>query len=289
MWDNNSTIKVTKASGIRVPFNKNKLKQSLLRSGASSQQAEDIANEIVNRLVDNMSTKEIYRKAFRLLKDRSRPMAARYKLKRALMELGPSGFPFEQFVAELLTYKGYKTEVGVTIQGHCVKHEIDVIAEKDDQHFMIECKFHNQQGYICDVKIPLYIQSRFLDVERQWKQIDGHDKKIHQGWVVTNTRFSDDAAQYGRCMNLNLVSWDYPKNNGIKDWINLSGLHPRTSLTTLTGKEKQALLNRKIVLCKALHHGEGILESIGVRPPRLQKVLEECAALCQALEKSYRY
>ena len=63
MWDNNSTIKVTKASGIRVPFNKNKLKQSLLRSGASSQQAEDIANEIVNRLVDNMSTKEIYRKA----------------------------------------------------------------------------------------------------------------------------------------------------------------------------------------------------------------------------------
>jgi hypothetical protein len=265
------------------------LKQSLLRSGASSQQAEDIANEIVNRLVDNMSTKEIYRKSFRLLKDRSRPMAARYKLKRALMELGPSGFPFEQFVAELLTYKGYKTEVGVTIQGHCVKHEIDVIAEKDDQHFMIECKFHNQQGYICDVKIPLYIQSRFLDVERQWKQIDGHDKKIHQGWVVTNTRFSDDAAQYGRCMNLNLVSWDYPKNNGIKDWINLSGLHPVTSLTTLTGKEKQALLNRKIVLCKALHHGEGILESIGVRPPRLQKVLEECAALCQALEKSYRY
>ena len=45
MWDNNSTIKVTKASGIRVPFNKNKLKQSLLRSGASGQQAEDIANE----------------------------------------------------------------------------------------------------------------------------------------------------------------------------------------------------------------------------------------------------
>ncbi|MCG7859256.1 ATP cone domain-containing protein, partial [Flavihumibacter sediminis] len=115
MRDNNRNINVTKASGIRVPFNKNKLKQSLLRSGASSQQAEDIANEIVNRLVDNISTKEIYRKAFRLLKDRSRPMAARYKLKRALMELGPSGFPFEQFVAELLTYKGYKTEVGVTI------------------------------------------------------------------------------------------------------------------------------------------------------------------------------
>ncbi|MBS1645335.1 MAG: hypothetical protein JST36_09885, partial [Bacteroidetes bacterium] len=48
MRDNNRNINVTKASGIRVPFNKNKLKQSLLRSGASGQQAEGMANESVN-------------------------------------------------------------------------------------------------------------------------------------------------------------------------------------------------------------------------------------------------
>lgn len=279
-------INITKASGQKAPFNEGKLKQSLLRSGATNEQADDITNEVMEMLVEGMSTRKIYKAAFRLLRNYSRPAAARYKLKRAIMELGPSGFPFEMFVAELLKYKGYQTKVGVIVQGHCVKHEIDVIAEKDEHHFMIECKFHNHQGYASDVKIPLYIQSRFLDVEKQWKQLDGHAEKFHQGWVVTNTRFSDDAAQYGRCMNMNLVGWDYPKHNGLKDWIDGSGLHPVTCLTSLTQKEKQQLLDKKIVLCKTMHHNNALLQSIGVKPPRLQKVMDECAALCELYSKT---
>lgn len=283
---NIENINITKASGEKAPFNKEKLKQSLLRSSATNEQAEEIANEVIEMLVEGMSTRKIYKAAFRLLRNYSRPAAARYKLKQAIMELGPSGFPFEMFVAELLKYKGYQTKVGVIVQGHCVKHEIDVIAEKDEHHFMIECKFHNHQGYASDVKIPLYIQSRFLDVEKQWKQLDGHAEKFHQGWVVTNTRFSEDAAQYGRCMNMNLVGWDYPKHNGLKDWIDGSGLHPVTCLTSLTQKEKQQLLDKKIVLCKTMHHNNALLQSIGVKPPRLQKVMDECAALCELYSKT---
>jgi hypothetical protein len=285
---NAENINITKASGLKVPFNKGKLKQSLMRSGANSEQADEVVNEVMEMLEEGMSTRKIYKAAFRLLRNVSRPMAARYKLKQAIMELGPSGFPFEQFVGELLKHRGYKTQVGVIVKGHCVNHEIDVIAEKDEHHFMIECKFHNRQGYVCDVKIPLYIQSRFLDVEKQWKQLDGHAEKFHQGWVVTNTRFSEDAAQYGRCMNMNLVGWDYPRNNGLKDWIDSSGLHPVTCLTTLTHREKQELLDKKIVLCKTLHHNHALLQSIGVKPPRLQKVMDECAALCETfLEKTF--
>jgi len=278
-------INITKASGQKAPFNRGKLKQSLLRSGASAEQADEILSEVMDMLVEGMSTRKIYKTAFRLLRNVSRPAAARYKLKQAIMELGPSGFPFEQFVAELLNYKGYETQVGEIVQGHCVKHEIDVIAEKDKHHFMIECKFHNRQGYVSDVKIPLYIQSRFLDVEKRWKQLDGHAEKFHQGWVVTNTRFSDDALQYGRCMGLQLIGWDYPHKDGLKDWIDRSGLHPVTCLTTLTQKEKQQLLDRKIVLCKTLHRNHSVLQSIGINSPRLQKVMEECSALCQSISK----
>lgn len=278
---NAENINIIKASGEKAPFNKGKLKQSLLRSGATNEQADEITNKVIEMLVEGMSTRKIYKTAFRLLRNYSRQAAARYKLKQAIMELGPSGFPFEQFVGELLKHKGYKTQVGIILKGHCVNHEIDVIAEKDEHHFMIECKFHNRQGYVCDVKIPLYIQSRFLDVERQWKQLAGHAEKFHQGWVVTNTRFSDDASKYGRCMNMNLVGWDYPKNNGLKDWIDGSGLHPVTCLTTLTQKEKQQLLDRKIVLCKTMHHNQSVLQNIGIHSPRLEKVMEECSALCE--------
>lgn len=283
---NVENINITKASGQKVPFNKGKLKQSLLRSGATNEMADKIANEVIEMLVEGMSTRKIYKTAFRLLRNVSRPIAARYKLKQAIMELGPSGFPFEQFIGELLKHQGYKTQVGVIVKGHCVNHEVDVIAEKDKYHFMIECKFHNQQGYVCDVKIPLYIQSRFLDVETAWKQIDGHAEKFHQGWVVTNTRFTEDAAQYGRCMNMNLVGWDYPPNNALKDWIDDSGLHPVTCLTTLTQNEKQQLLDKNIVLCKTMHHNHVLLQNIGIKQPRLQKVMDECSALCEAFSNS---
>lgn len=286
---NTESINITKASGEKAPFAKEKLKQSLLRTGATNEQADVITNEVIEMLVEGISTRKIYKTAFRLLKNYSSPAAARYKLKQAILELGPSGFPFEQFIGELLKHRGYKTQVGVIVKGHCVNHELDVIAEKDEHHFMIECKFHNRQGYSSDVKIPLYIQSRFLDVEKQWKQLDGHAEKFHQGWVVTNTRFSDDAAQYGRCMNMNLVSWDYPIHNGLKDWIDGSGLHPVTCLTYLTQSEKQQLLDKKIVLCKTIHHNHALLQSIGVMPPRLQKVMVECAALCETFSDKQNF
>lgn len=275
-------IQVTKASGQKAPFDKGRLKQSLLRAGAAPEQANEILAKVMDLLVEGMSTRKIHKTAFRLLRNLSRPVAARYKLKHAIMELGPSGFPFEQFIAELLKHRGYKVQVGTIVKGFCVNHEIDVIAEQDENQFMIECKFHNRLGYISDIKIPLYIHSRFLDVERQWKKSDA--QKLYQGWVVTNARFSKDAAQYGQCMNLHLVGWDYPQYEGLKEWIDHSGLYPVTCLTTLTNKEKQTLLDKKIVLCKMLNHNQTLLESIGIEPPRLQKVLDECFVLCEKLQ-----
>lgn len=281
MKNNEENINITKASGLKAPFNKGKLKQSMLRAGANDKQADEIVNEVLEMLVEGMTTRKIYKIAFRLLKKVSRPLAARYKLKQAILELGPSGFPFERFIGELLNNQNYKTQIGVIVKGLCVNHEVDVIAEKDKHHFMIECKFHNRQAFGCDVKIPLYIQSRFLDVESSWKKLDNHTEKFHQAWVVTNTRFSEDAAQYGRCMNMNLVAWDYPKNNGLKDWIDSSGLHPITCLTTLKHKEKQLLLEKKIVLCKTLQLNLALLQSLGIKPPRLKKIMDECLALCE--------
>ena len=280
------TATIIKASGESEVFQKDKLLQSLMRAGASTILAEKVASEVAKGLRNGMSTKHIYKKAHELLRRAARPVAGRYHLKNGIMELGPSGFPFELYVSEILKQNGFEVQVGKIVEGRCVNHEVDVIAQKDNRHFMIECKYHNSSGMVCDVKIPLYIQARFQDVEARWKLIPGHAEKFHQGWVVTNTRFSEDAVQYGRCMNMNLVGWDYPPNNAIKDWIDGSGLHPVTSLTTLTQKEKQQLLDKNIVLCKTIHHNHALLQNIEINQPRLQKVLDECSALCEAFSNS---
>lgn len=277
-----SKKKIVKAFGKLEEFSPEKLKKSLQRSGATADHISSVVKEISSQVQEGMTTKEIYRRAFQLLRQYSPPQAARYKLKQAINELGPSGFPFEMYVAVLLQEEGYKTIVSTIIAGHCVKHEIDVTAEKDEKHFMIECKFHNGQGTHCDVKIPLYIQSRFLDVERKWKEMPGHQNKFHQAWVFTNTRFTDDAIKYGTCMAMALVSWDYPSGLSLRDRINKSGLHPLTCLTTLTSHEKKSLLDKRIVLCKDICRQPELLKQIGITNEiRLQKILNEGRQVCQ--------
>jgi hypothetical protein len=278
----NKSVLIKKYSGEYQAFDVNKLINSLRRSGADEDIIQNIARKVQEQIEEGMTTKKIYQLAFNMLKGKSRLSASKYKLKKALMELGPSGFPFEKLVGKLFAHEGYVTKVGVIVQGNCVQHEIDVIVQKDNKHYMIECKYHSDQGRTCNVKIPLYIQSRFLDVKAKWEHQEGHETKLHKGGVYTNTRFTTDAIQYGTCIGLLLTSWDYPMGNGLKDRIDKLGLHPLTALTTLTKAEKTKLLDKDIVLCKELHENPTLLKQIGIDKKRHKKILEDSEALCKS-------
>lgn len=278
----NKSVLIKKYSGEYEAFDVNKLINSLRRSRADEDIIQDIARKVQEQIEEGMTTKKIYQLAFKMLKRKSRVSASKYKLKKALMELGPTGFPFEKLVGQLLAHEGFDTEVDVIVQGNCVQHEIDVIAQKDNNHYMIECKYHSDQGRYCNVRIPLYINSRFLDVEKQWERQKGHGSKLHKGGLYTNTRFTSDAVQYGTCVGLLLTSWNYPQGDGLKDRIDKAGLHPLTALTTLTKAEKSKLLDKGIVLCKELHENPALLEQIGVDKKRHKNILADSKELCQS-------
>lgn len=273
-------IKVTKASGEVETYDESKLRRSMANAGADQKVIDYIAASIRDKLVDGISTRRLYKEAFKMLKKRSDRYAGRYKLKEALLELGPTGYPFERFIAELLKLLGYSTQVGQVIRGICVSHEIDVLAEKENEHYIIECKFHNRKDHKCNVKVPLYIQSRFLDVKSEWSSRPGHKNKNHFGWVVTNTRFTKDAIEYANCVGLKLLSWDYPGNRGLKDLIGTVNLHPITCLSSLSDEYKQELLERDIVFCKQLAGNRQLLEQLGLDGNSIDKVQKEAMEIC---------
>ncbi len=244
-----SPVHVTKYSGEIEEFDESKLRYSLKNAGADQQTIDQIANRIQDELYEGIPTQKIYKEAFQLLQVKSLQSAGRYKLKEALFELGPSGYPFERFVGELLHRLGYKTEVGVVVKGECVSHEIDVIAHNDREYIMVECKFHNRNDNHCNVKVPLYIHSRFIDVKKNLYDLPEHKNKIHKGWIVTNTRFTSDAKVYGLCVGLKLLSWDFPKKNALKDLVERLNLHPVTCLSSLSNEEKSQLLENDIIFC----------------------------------------
>jgi ribosomal protein L21E len=241
-------MKIIKANGEETVYDSEKITRSLERAGATQEVIQKVLSTTEKELFDGITTKAMYKIVFRNLKKLSHGTASKYHLKNAIMELGPTGFPFEKFIAVLLEAEGYQTLTDQIVQGHCVKHEVDIIAEKDNKHFMIECKFHGMAGNICDVKHALYVHARFLDVEKTWINKPGHAQKFHQGWLVTNTRLSGDAEKYGQCVGMGLLSWNYPKGNSLRERIDRNGLYPITCLTSLTKHEKQTLLNKMIVL-----------------------------------------
>lgn len=118
-----SELIITKASGLKAPFSTEKFKRSLINAGAAEEQAQAIMDELKPKLYEGISTKKIYRIAHNLLRERSGHLAAKYHLKGAIMELGPSGYPFEKFIGEILKQQGYSVTVGVIVKGKCVYHE----------------------------------------------------------------------------------------------------------------------------------------------------------------------
>lgn len=275
----NKVVVVKKISGDLEAFSLQKLSKSLQNSGASSQDIEKIVEAIQPELFDGISSNLIYKKAFALLKKCNRVSASKYSLKRAIFELGPTGFPFERLISALLKQKGYKTKIGEILKGECITHEIDVLAEKDGNVFTVECKFHKNPANISNVKIPLYINSRFLDVQKVWNN-SGKSTHLKQGWLVTNTRFTKDAIDYAKCVDLTMLSWDYPPNNGIKNNVDKYGLYPITTLTSLTKKEKTLLIEKDIILVKEISKNPNSLNHLSFSEKQKAVVLAEVHKLC---------
>ncbi len=272
---------ITKSSGERTRFSFEKLQRSLKHSGANDELINEIIHRVGEELYPGITTREIHNRAYALLKKKKSLFASKYKLKKAIYELGPTGFPFERFISGILYYSGYDTKVGEVLQGTCVSHEIDVLAIKNGTLNVIECKFHGEDGLNCNVKVPLYIHSRYNDVKAplESKKDSPYDETL--GWVVTNTRFTEDALQYGKCAGLYLLSWDHPNGNGIKDRIDRLGLYPITVSTLLSGREKHFLLNRNVVLCKQLVQEHFYLDHLGVSNGRKTRILNEMESLCK--------
>ena len=268
-----SRINIIKASGVSEPFIKEKLLNSIRKSGASDVAAGKALTHIENELRDGMSTGQIYNHAFDVLKRLEQKAARSYSLRRAIAGLGPTGFPFERFISEIMKKKGFQTAVGEILLGRCVEHEIDVVAWNDKKLVMIETKFHNEIGVKTDLKVSLYVKARYDDLSENQFDFGGR-RFLDEGWLVTNTKFTSNAIKFGKCANLNLIGWSYPSNGNLQNLVEDFSLQPITVMTTLKSGEIKQLLDRGIVLCGDLRRAE-LLRDIGIGHDRIGAIITE--------------
>ncbi len=271
---------VRKADGTTEYFKVEKLRRSLRRAGATPEEVNEIVAAVDKTLFEGVDTQEIYRHAFSLLHRATPPAAARYSLRRALFSLGPTGFPFELFLARLFETAGYKTDTGLLIEGKCATHEIDLAAYKEDHSFVAEAKFHARPGIKSDLQVVMYSYARLLDLKG--KNICNDDVcGITEFWVITNTKFTSTAENYAQCVGLPLLSWDYPRNNNLHDRIQRAGIYPITVLQSISQSQIQTLVSRGIILCRDVVQNQHVLRHLHLSTRKHEALLNEVAAICK--------
>jgi len=272
-------MKIKNNAGETVDFEISKLENSLRNSGADENSVKKVLETVLPKCFEGITTGELYRMAFEELKKISNSVAARYSLKKALLELGPAGFYFEQWIARVFQNIGYKTETGQLIKGHAVTHEADVIAKKDKKTYWVECKFRNAEDTKISVTTPMYVLSRIKDISNIQYNLFGTQTEFTDGWLITNTYFTKDSVAFAEYYGLRLLSWDFPKNNSIKNLVDQNALYPITCLTTMDGKQKQKLLENKCVLVKELFNNENLLNVLEINSENKSQVLKEAKEL----------
>lgn len=269
-----SVTEIRKADGTVESFDGSKLEASLHRAGAGSHTAERIRKTIEKTLGSGVGTHEIYRRAFTLLRSETRAAAARYSLRRALFDFGPSGHPFEDFVAEIFRKEGWEVEWRKTIPGKCIAHEVDVYAKKGNEHLAAELKYHNDPNYKTDVKVALYVKARFDDIWHCDPNVSA-TCPIDRGYLITNTKFTTSAIEFAECSNIGLIGWSYPSEGNLYDRIIAAGIYPITALTSLRKSEKRLLVEQGIVTTEQLEKKREVLRKLAIPLSRVGTIMAE--------------
>ena len=255
-------FRVVKSSGEKELYDREKVLNSIIRSGLSKRQAQDVLKEAEKEFFDGISTDEIHSIIKNFLRKQAFGFHTRYNLKKAFFKLGPTGYPFEKFVARVLQEYGYKTRVDVVLQGRCVAHEIDVLALKEGKFRLVECKFHNSPGAKCNVKIPLYVKARFDDILANFKNKEFEEGRIGSAWIFTNTKFTLDAIAFAECSKMRVTAWSYPRDKSIQKIVEEKGLYPITIFEEVSQERIAQALNQGIITVKDFWEKEALARQI---------------------------
>ncbi len=265
-------MQIIKADGQKEEFSEKKLIASIRRAGIPEPLQAETLMHVKTQLHEGIKTSEIYHHIVEFLTTFHQPYNTKYSLKQGLMDLGPTGYPFEDYLARLFQHLGYQTTTRVTVQGKCITHEIDVVATKGEEKIMVEAKFHNTAGIKTDVHVGLYTWARFEDC----KERNGFTKAL----LVTNTKATTDVITYAQCVGMDLLGWGYPDHKNLQNMLDEFHLFPITVLSNLTTAQKQQLMEQGIILCSDLCTNPYGLAILGLPETKKNQILSEANFVC---------
>jgi len=278
-------MKVIKDTGEEEIYSKDKFCTSLRDSGAPNDLVGSVCSSVEKDLTPGITTSEIFRRASQYLIKENLYVAGRYNLKRGIRELGPAGFLFEQFLEVILKSMGYVTRRNIMMEGECVSHEIDVVAQKEGNHYLVEAKYHNMKGAKVHIDTIMYADARLEDIYRL-QEVKEDEQATHSMWLMTNTKFTSKTITYGRCRGIKMTGWNYPEKESLAKIIAEHVLFPVTVLPSIDkdSLEKFAKFNMMLAQDIIPHSPEELVKKFEIEKTRAQSIVKEANALVYGIK-----
>ncbi len=220
-------LTIIKSSGKEQLFSQEKIVQSVQRAGIDKGAAEKISQNIAKRVYANIPSANIHNLVLEELEKHNRTSRFIYDLRRAVAMMDPRNF--EVYIKKVLEAYGYSCRWDVLIMGASVEHQIDIVAEKGNEKFLVECKHHYDYHKMSGLGCVLQVQARLEDVRDGFRQ----GKNIHnfsQSWLVNNTLFSEHARVYASAKNIRLSGWHYQGAESLESLIESLRVYPAAIL-----------------------------------------------------------
>jgi hypothetical protein len=273
---------VTKADGSRQQFDRNKIVATCMRMGATKQDAEEIAGKIESRVYDGMPTAKVLQMIFQFI-HKYKPQASRlYDLRRGL-SLMNSKPEFEKFVQILLADIGFEVVPNKILKGKCIEHEVDAIARKDGVTYFVEAKHHYNYHAFTGLDESRIARAVLEDVSEGFN-LGLTDLKIDEAMIVTNTKYSEQAMQYGICRNILQIEWSTPADLALRDIILEKSLYPLSCIRGLKTDARLQLVDSGIILINQLVAEE--TEEIARRTRLPQEFIRNIKSKIESTESS---
>ncbi len=224
--------------------------QTCLKMGADNYIANEVTERIEKKLFQGITTQMILQQIFTYMREYRPGVSHLFDLKQgiSLMEPKPE---FELFIQFLLAHTGFEVAPNQVLKGKCGEHEVDGIAKKDGVTYFVEVKHHFSYHTLTGLDESRIAWAVLEDVTDAFTA-GLTSLKIDRAVIVTNTRYSDHAIQYGKCKNLIQIGWTSPEHFGLREAIEKNQLYPLSCLRGVSVEVRLRLVDSGIVLIKQL-------------------------------------
>jgi hypothetical protein len=153
---------------------------------------------------------------------------------------------------------------------------VDAVAKKDGVTYFVEAKHHFNYHALTGLDESRIARAILEDMTEAF-ETGKSSQKFDRAMIVTNTKYSDHAARYGRCRNILQIGWNTPENLSLQSMIEEKKLYPLSCLKDLKRDIRGKLAQSGIVALKQVAEEDpaALARKTGLSRQILERIIEQ--------------